>query len=260
MKYNVLLEGAIGTGKTTALKTIVDETDKELFIIATEPGIDKILGETDPERVHWHYISPAKMDWETLLRNAHSVNSLTMDVLQKTPGQNRFEYQQFIEVLNTCANFVDDRTGKEFGMIDDFGEDKVLAIDGLSGLSDMAMHLVVGPKPIRSLPEWLVAQTTLLSFIKKLCSDTKCSFVLISHITREKDEVTGGTIITVSTLGKALAPEIIKPFDEIIYAYRDGTKFMWSTSQHDVDLKSRALPLSSELQPRFGQLFNGEGK
>lgn len=260
MKHNILLEGAIGTGKTTSIKTILDHTDKEVFIIATEPGIEAILGSTDKSRCHWHYISPAKTDWDTLIRNAKQVNTLTTDVLQKTPGQNRHEYQQFLELLATCANFVDDRTGEEFGMVDDWDESRVLIIDGLSGLSDMARNLSVGPKIILSLPEWLIAQQVILTFIKKLCADCGSNFILISHIAREKDEVTGGTTITVSTLGKALAPEIIKPFDEIVYTYKDGNKFRWSTMEGDVELKSRKLPMGSELEPDFGQLFNGEEK
>ena len=44
MKYNILLVGPIGTGKTTALRSIVEECNKKLFVIATEPGIENILG------------------------------------------------------------------------------------------------------------------------------------------------------------------------------------------------------------------------
>ena len=258
MKHNILLEGTIGTGKTTSLRSIIEETDKELFICATEPGIETILGDMPEDRCHWQFISPAQIDWETIKTNALLVNSQNADFLQKTPGQNRHEYQQFLDVLACCANFIDDRTGKEFGKIDDFGEDKVFTIDGMSGLSRIVRNLTVGPKIIMSLPEYMLSQETLLTFTDKLCNDLKCNFILTSHIARERDEVTGGNHITIDTIGVKLAPKVIKPFDEIIYAYREGAKFKWSTSEADVDLKSRVLPLSSNLVPGFGQIFNGE--
>jgi len=260
MKHNILVEGPIATGKTTSLRTIIKETDKELFIIATEPGIATILEDLPEDRCHWHYISPAKIDWATIEMNARLVNSQNADFLQKTPGANRHEYQQFLELLSTCANFVDDRTGKEFGMVDNFEEDKVLVIDGLTGLSKITRQLVVGPKIIMSLPEFLLAQETLLTFTDKLCSDLKCNFVLISHTAREKDEISGGTHITIDTIGVKLAPKVIIPFDEVIAAYKDDKKFRWKTLDGEMDLKSRVLPLTADLQPSFGQIFNGEGK
>ncbi len=254
-KHNILLLGPIGTGKTTSLRTIIENTEKELFIVATEPGIHTILGDLPEDRCHWHYIPQAKTDWDVLQKNARLINSLTMGQLQELKGMNRSEYGQFIEVLDTFADFHCDRCGGEYGMIDDWGEDRVLAVDGLTGLSIMSMDLTVGAKPIKTQPEWGVAMDNLERLIGKLTGDTRCNFVLISHMAREKNEVTGGTIRTVDTLGNKLAPKIPKPFDEVIEALRSGDKFFWSTVGSDVDLKSRVLPLSGELPPDFSQIF-----
>ena len=84
-------------------------------------------------------------------------------------------------------------------------------------MSQMAMDLTVGSKPIVTQPEWGAAMNTILRLVRKLCYDTKCTFVFNAHLERQDDELTGGTHKTVSTLGNKLAPEIIKPFDEVIY-------------------------------------------
>lgn len=253
-KFNVLLLGTIGTGKTTSIRSLVD-AGLEVFVLATEPGIHTILGDIPPEKLHWKYITPAKTSWDTLLKNARMVNSYSMEQLQKMASPTRAEYGQFYEVIEACNDFVCDRTGESFGDTEDFGPERAFVIDGLSGLSQMAMDLVCGAKPIKSLPEWLVAQDNLHRFISKLCSDLKCTFVLLSHVEREKDELTGGTFLTVSTLGQKLAPKLLKPFDEVVLAYKDGTDFRWSTTRSGVDLKSRTLPLSDEIEPGFEQLF-----
>lgn len=253
-KINVLLHGPIGTGKTTSLKTVVD-CGKELFILATEPGIHTIMGATSEEKVHWHYVQPAKTPWDVLIDNAEKINKLPMSALQGLPGLNKSGYVQFIEVLSTLADFTCDRTGKNFGPVDDWGPERVLAVDGLSGISKMSLQLVCGAKPIKTQPEWGVAQDNLRNLLDKLTSDTKCSFVMLAHTARKENKLDGGTYITVSTIGQALAPDIPKFFDEVVYANRIGTKFSWSTIEGNVDLKSRILPLEEDIKPDFSQIF-----
>ena len=262
MKFNILLVGPVGTGKTTALRTIVENSGKELFVVATEPGIENILGKTSvwgelpPDKCHWHYVSPAEVSWDILAMNAKLVNTTSMSDLQKMPAMNRNKFQQFIELLSTLANFKCDRTGEEFGPVDEWGEDRVLAIDGLSGISQMAMDLVVGSKPIKTQPEWGAAMDTILRLVRKLCCDTKCTFILNAHLERQLDETGGGTHLTISTLGNKLAPELIKPFDEIIFTKRIKDEFFWSTTEMQVDLKTRILGWGDNFPPDFNQFFS----
>ncbi len=261
MKYNILLLGPVGTGKTYSAHTFI-EAGKELFILSTEPGIETVMGEweklgTDMSKVHFAKVMPANIEWDVLIQEAERTNLLTMDQLQKTQSPNKSQFKQFIDVYATLASFKDQH-GEDFGPVDSWDDSRVLMIDGLSGLSRMALHLVVGSKPIKTLPEWGCAMGNLQNLIEKLCDDTECTFVLVSHIERQKDELTGGTHLTLSTLGNKLAPELVKLPDEIIYTKREGGKFRWSTIESGIDLKSRKLPWSDDIEPSFVQMFEGE--
>jgi hypothetical protein len=252
-KVNVILQGPTGSGKTFSLKSLV-EAGLELFVIPTEPGIENVLGDLPTEKCHWHYIPPATPDWDTMLKSANAINTMTQDILQKSDG-NRGEYRQFIEFLDCCSNFKCDRTGKEYGAVDDFDTTRVLAVDGMSGLSIMAMDLVAGNKPAKTMADWGMAMDNLERLITKLACATKCSFVLTAHQDREMDEISGGTTVTVSTLGRKLAPKIPRFFDEVVQTVRDGKDFKWSTAESGSVLKARILPISDALRPDFGQIF-----
>ena len=253
-KFNALLVGTIGDGKTSALRTVVD-AGKELFVLATEPGVVNILGDLPPNRCHIHYVPTATFSWDTLKRVAEQAHRLPMDKLQTTPAPDKAKCTQFIEVISGLANFIDDRTGEEFGPVDFFDDSRVFALDGLTGLSTMARHLLVGAKPIMTQPEWGAAMETIFQLITKLTDDTKCSFILIAHVDRVANELTGGTNLSVSTLGQKLAPKLIKPFDEVIYANRQKDVFSWSTIKMGVELKTRLLTYTDGIKPDFGLLI-----
>lgn len=255
------MQGPTGTGKTTSLATIA-ESGKELFVLFTESGLESLLGYwTDkgrpiPENVHWHHMSPLTSSWNTLIENAEKVNTITLDAWAKITDPNRGKYNRFVDLLRLLSDFEDQRTGKKFGPVDSWTTDRVLAIDSLTGLGHFAMALIKGGKPVTSQPEWGAAQEQLERLLRQLCDGCRCHFILISHIERELDQVMGGTRITVSTLGRALGPKIPPMFSDVISAYREGNKFFWSTSNTQMDLKTRNLPLADGLTPAFGPIFD----
>ena len=262
--YNIILIGPVGSGKTTALRTLVEECGKKIFVVATEPGVEHVLGDTSkggplPEDAcHWKYISPGNFDWAVLRENARLVNTLSMADLQKMAGARRNQFRQFIEVLETLCDFTCDRTGESFGPVDEFPPEWVVAVDGLSGISQMARYLTVGSKPILTQPEWGAAMETILTLVRKLCYDTKCTFILNAHLDRQFNEVGQATRLTVDTLGNKLAPEIIKPFDEILTAKRHGEDFVWSNTEINVDAKTRVLDWKDDYTPTYAHIFKKE--
>lgn len=251
----VLLLGASGSGKTHALTTLIDAGVKP-FVIFTEPGmstLSKVLkaGNYPEDSAAWHYISPAAQDFKSMITMSQNLNRMSFDMITKMTDPNKGQFLQWVELLRTCEDFIDDRTGEHYGNIGDWSTDRALCIDSLSGLNDMAMALIVGSRPTRSMPDWMVAQNNLLGFLNKLCTDTKCHFVLTGHLEREQDEISGGIQLMASTLGKKLAPKIPRYFDEVVMCKHLSDKFMWSTAEGNADLKSRVLPISSDIPPTF---------
>lgn len=257
----VLLLGASGSGKTHSLVTLI-EAGITPFILFTEPGkatLGKVIAEKkiNVDQVRTHYIASMSQPFSAMIDMAKDLNRLTFEGITKIIDKNRNKYTQWIDVLRTCENFVDDRTGISYGNISDWGTDRAIVIDSLSGLNLMAMSLIVGGRPTRSMPDWMVAQNNLINFLDKLCVDLNCHFVLTGHLEREQDEVSGAIQLMASTLGKKLAPKISRNFDEVIMAKNASGKFTWSTAEGNADLKARVLKISASLEPSFVPAIEG---
>lgn len=247
----ILLMGPTGTGKTFSLQTLLG-LGFEVFCVFLEQNYDAV---TRHPEVKWKYLPTSNPSWGDLIDSARKINTLSNEALQKMPGINRASYCQFIDVLNQLCDFVDVRTGQHYGDVCDWGPDKILVVDGLSGLSTMSRNLAVGSKPIMTQPDWGVAMDNIKKFVDKCCYDLKCHFILISHIEPEKDEVTGTVKNMVSTLGRKLAPLLPPSFNDTILAVRDGPSFYWSTADTRTDLKAIHLPVQDKLQPSFVPLI-----
>lgn len=247
----VLLMGNSGTGKTYSLRTWI-KAGITPFVIFTEPGMET-LSDLPKGSWHWTYIPPGVEKWDALLAMATKVNQMDFDMLTKTADPNKRKYTQFLDVIKSLDNFVD-QDGKSFGDVMTWNTDRVLVIDSLSGLSDMAMHLVTGGKFVRAMQDWMIAQNAIEGLVNQLLTGTKCWVTITAHIEREKDEVTGGTSVMVSTLGRKLAPRLPRYFSDVIQSVREEAKFTWSTSGYGVDVKSRNLPIKAGLVPDFAPL------
>jgi len=255
-----LLMGGVGSGKTTALTTFI-EAGLEVFIAITDPGGQESLiyamdkKNLPMDKLHWNYVASASPSWDTLMKMAQLINIMGYKELSEIKqGIDKASYQQFMELITLASNFKCERTGKEYGPVDFWGPDRVFAHDSLSGINTMAYDLMVGAKPTAHRGEYGVAMNAEEKFIKKCCADLKCFYVLTAHVDREPDEVGLGTKIMVSALGSKLAPKLPKDFSDVVYSYREGADYYWSTMAPNVDLKHRLLPLLDKLDPSFQQV------
>lgn len=246
----VMLVGPTGSGKTFAIRSLLD-AGMEVFCIFTEPGFLSVLGDLPTDKLHWKYIAPASASWDVMLDSAKKINTMSYESLSKLGAINKSDYNQFLTLITTCNNFIDDRTGESFGDISTWNHKRCIYVDSLSGLNIMAMNLMVGSKPTKSMQDWMVSMDNLERFIQKLCMDTNCMFVLTAHLERESDEITGGIQLMASTLGRKLAPKIPRFFDDVVHCVRDGDKWRWSTASLNVDLKTRNLAWSEQIAPSF---------
>jgi len=255
-----LLMGAVGSGKTTAITTLI-EAGIETFVTITDPGGQESLISAMEERklpmemLHWTYIASASPSWDVLLKMATTINMMGYKELSEIKqGIAKQSYQQFMQLIVSARNFIDDRTKEEFGPADSWGPERAFVHDSLSGINTMAYDLIVGAKPTAHKGEYGVAMNAEEKFIKKCCVDLKCFYVLTAHVDREPDEIGLGTKIMVGALGQKLAPKLPKDFSDVVYCYREGTDYYWSTMAANVDLKHRLLPLGEKLKPSFGQV------
>lgn len=270
MKSNILLQGEIGTGKTRSLITLLPEyiveggeicegAGLEPFLITMEPGVDATLGSnlcgrSSTTPIHYHYIAPALVPWRTVRQYALMANTTNLDQLLKQTDPGKSNYRQFLELFATCANFTCDACGQEFGDVAEWADERAICLDSLTGLSTTAMQLVVGGKPIRSLPEYGAAMEFIEGFMRLFWGNTHCSAILLSHIDREVNPLIGFTTITAHTIGQKLAPKLAKMPDEIILAEHANGKYTWTVEETGYVLKHRRLK-PGKLAPDFTQLF-----
>lgn len=254
--FNLMLLGGSGTGKTYSIRTFV-KTGVTPFIIFTEPGMRTISDVPCPD-LHWHFISPAKPAFSSMMDSAKQVNnSFDFEALTKSKNWSKKEYTQFLEVYVTLQDFKCDRCGVSFGSVDSWQTDRCLVLDSLSGLSTMAMDLTVGSKPVKSPGDWGAAMDSVERVVMRLTGSLQCHFVLIGHLEREKDEISGGVKLMASTLGQKLSPKLPRNFDDVVMSKKAPPEiFTWSTIEINTDLKNRNLPNSGNLSPSYVQVLN----
>lgn len=256
---NVMLMGPAGSGKTYSIGTLVD-SGIETFVLSIEAGLESLLdywGKQDkpvPPNLHWHKLGAPKLSFKDLAAIAQKVNTLGYDTLGKMQDPDRWKYDGMIKLNECLFDFKDDRTGKSFGDVSTWGPDRALVLDGLTGISSMAMQLVVGGKPIKNPGDYGIAQGQILPFLRLICDHCNCWFVLISHIDREIDQVLGGTKIMPATVGQKLAPLLAPMFSDVIYCDREGNNWTWNTTTAGAETKARNLPWRDKQPPSFAPL------
>jgi len=249
-----MLMGATGSGKTKSLETFID-AGVTPFVLFTEPGMRTLAPVFRDKKAHFKYIKPATPSWDAMLDYAKKLNTLSFQALTKLTDINKQEYSQWFDVITACNDFVCDCCNKSWGDIADWQTDRAFCLDSMSGLNIMAMDLNVGAKPVKAPGDWGIAMDNLERLIITLTSQTQCHFVLITHVEREKDEITGAVQLMASALGQKLAPKLPRNFDDVIFCTNKEGQFSWATMAANVDVNGRNLPLSKQLAPSFKPLI-----
>jgi hypothetical protein len=262
----IMLEGSSGSGKTHALGTMVDwasKNGKEVFVLFTENGLETLLGYWKdrnlpiPDNLHWHSTMTKPLSMAQLMKAADNVGKLSYEAITKMTDADRGGANNaFFKILTACNDFPDDRTGKKFGSPESWGLDKVFMIDSLSELSNACMKMVIGSKPTAAPPDYGLAQNNLMNFLRLCTQSCACTFVMTAHVSREKDEVSGGVKLMTSAIGAAISGTIPQLFSDVIYTTREGTSFFWDTASASVDVKTRNLPIAAKQAPDLGRIMD----
>jgi len=249
----VLLIGGPGSGKTYAIRTLVEAGITPVCIF-TENSFD-VLGDVPADKLHWTYIPPNRGGLQTLFEAATKISQMGPDQLQKSNDMTRAQTNSFMPILQAMMNFKCARTGEELGNISTWGTDKCFVLDSLSGLAIAATKLAVGEKYALTQPEYQILMKTIENWINQVCTQFQCHALVTAHAERELDEVNGGVKIMASVPGRKLAPVLPRYFTDVILAKRAGTKFFWDTADAQADLKARNAPISADLPPSFAPLI-----
>ena len=261
---NTLIIGPTGTGKTHSIGTAVDyglSRGLTVHVQFLESGKESLLGYwTDrglsvPDNLYWSELERTGFSFANQAEIATTLNTYTLEMIFKMSDSNRGKHNEFVRLCKQFCDWKCDRTNQSFGPIDSWGPNRLIVIDGLTGLCAAAMSLIVGGKPLKDQRDWGVAQDQTERMVRQLCDGVKAHFTLLSHVERETDPVFGGVKIMPSALGKALAPKLAPMFSDTILAHREGTNWWWSTANTQADLKTRNLPISDKIKPDFSQQF-----
>ena len=264
--FKVMLMGPTGTGKTYSIGTLA-QTGLETFYIGLEPGLESLIGfftdpapqglglPAPPPNFHYNYIKANTQKFDQMKKTAENIGKFDLSAIAKMRDPDRAKNNQMTQVYTVLNDFVDQRDGKHYGPVDDFKQNCVVVIDGLSALARIAMEMVTGSKPVRDKPDYGISQGNLMNLLLKLTSGCYCHFVLIAHVSREVDEVMGGVKLMPNVIGKAILADLTQPFSDVILATRETEKYFWDTANSQADLKTRNLPVSSRIAPDFGQIL-----
>lgn len=263
--FKTFIVGDSGNGKTHVVRTLLG-TGIQPLVLATEPGMRALAPCDNPAclickdtrsapPIPWAYVSPQPGNITTLLEQAKLINTRDLKFLCNINDTARSgTYTQYLDVLKLVENFVDN-TGRAWGNVSTWNTDRCLVLDGLSSINVMAMDMFVGKRPAYDKSDYQIGQRAILSLITLLTCQTRCHFVLIAHPERGQDEV-GMSKITANALGKALAPDLPRLFDDMPAADRSGDKFTWDTAAPGRVSKGRNLPIKSGLLPDFRQIVD----
>jgi len=263
----VLLEGSSGSGKTRAIGTLVDwaatqQPAQEVFVLFTENGLETLLGYwTDrklpvPPNLHWHVVRTPALSLESLIDGATKSGNLNYAALAGSVDPSRGQNNPWEKFLRCLADFPDDRTGTKFGNVGTWKADRILVNDSLTETANACMRMIIGNKPTASQPDYGVAQSNLLNWLRYMTQAFQGTFVMTAHVQRQMNEVTGTVQLMTKALGKALADDIPALFSETIYTYREGSAWYWDTAASNVDTKTRYLPIASKIKPDFEQIMS----
>lgn len=249
----VLLIGESGTGKTYCLRTLI-EAGLHPLCIFTENSFD-VLNDLPKDKMSWVYIPPTRDTLEGLRKQVESIGTMTFQGLCKQYDTERFKHSPFDRVLAMMMGYEDERTGRKFGNISEWGTNICFVIDSLTGLSDASWQNVAGTRVALDKPDYMLAQIQVRNLVNQLCMTFRCHVVITAHAEMEVDPVNGGMKIYPSLPGKALAPIIGRFFTDAILTRRDAKGFRWDTAEPGAALKARNAAFNANLPPSFVPLI-----
>lgn len=258
--------GDAGSGKTHALRTLLANGIQPL-VLATEPGIRslslcdnpgcnvcKLTRDLGNDVIPWNYVAMNAGGIDLLIKQAADVNTKSLKMLCNIEDGQRKDYNQFGEVLLLTKRFVD-HTGKDWGEPVKWNTDRAFVLDAATELSNMAMSMYVGKRPVYDKPDYQVAQKMVYNYIHLLTNSLRCHVVVLGHPDPQFNEAIGAVKLTMQSVGQKLSPQLPRKFDDVVISKRVGTNFTWSTAEINAEGKGRNLPIKADMPQDYTQVI-----
>lgn len=248
MGFRTLLLGDSGDGKSHSLRTLVEAGVTPMCILTEPPNVH---GDVPAEKMHWHYVAPVKKDWKAYEQQVKTLATSTHQQLCKAYDMQRHTDNRMLEFIATCNRFVCDRTGEDFGPVGEWGTDRCLVVDSLTGLVMMMRDAVAGNRLCLDISDYGPWQDGIENAINQLSLGVRCHFVVTAHVEMETEQTTMERKLMAALPGKKLAQSFGRFFDDVVACKRDGKVFTWSTTEKNMKLKARNLPWEDKMKPSF---------
>lgn len=257
--FNTLLMGGSGSGKTHSAQTLLKaqralDPEAQMLSVFTEPKWQPLSYLGCDDGFHIRYIPPGASTWDAMIKRSENLVKLPWDAAVKASDPNKNTFTAFPTLLHTFSSYTCDVCDTTFGDVTELPPTWSLWLDGMSGINHMALQMVVGGAVAKSQPQWGAAMDSELQVINALCYQTQCIFVLVTHLDKLIDEINGGMLIQPNCLGRKVAPELPKNFDDVILAERVGEQFKWNNAAANVDTRPSYLPIAANLPQDFGPI------
>lgn len=270
MAFKALVYGETGTGKTYSVSSLIP-TGQKIRVLAAESncvsGLEVALRDYDKQvklgkkpaiaEDQFALMIPSrpKRTAADLVASQGKFIQTALESQFKTADPNRNKYTRYLEILKSTSGFVDNKTGKNYGSIDDWGDDTTLVVDSLTIICEAIQAATVGGKLAISQPEWGVMQKSLQELLRMLTEDFRGNLVLLAHPVKEIDQLLGVTKIYPSNLGQALNNLLPTFFSEVLWSYKKDKTFLWSTQHKQAVTRQTWLPIDDALPQDYALFF-----
>ena len=265
MSFKMLIYGDTGTGKTFSAYTLFNTPYKIRFLSAENNAVEgmreakKFYESKNKKKVENLSImipERPKRNLAGIVESQQGFLNKTLESQLLTSDPDRKKYTRYLEILKGMLHFVDTDTKESHGCIDTWGNDIVFIVDSLTIICEAIKQSVLGSKIKANYDEWAAMQNLLMQLILQLTEELSSNVVLIAH--PKKDNDTGK--IYPSSVGIALDAIIPTRFSEVVWSYRRGSTFYWSTNDIKAVTRNVHLPISSKLEQNYMKYFNFKAK